>query len=156
MLTIELENLPDLNRSLDKLVKDVKNEAQRSLGKVGRFVESEQKDRCPFGPTKSQAQAAGKSFVKGSSPGTLENSIGLILGNGYVDVGVLFGDGQKYGAWINYGNYNLGPGSIAKNGTTSVDVGRLYVERGYEENEDDVVKIFQDGLGRPVDKFNRG
>ena len=155
MLTIELENLPEMDRALNKLVKDVKNQSQRSLGKVGRFIEGEQKDRVPFGPTKSQAAAAGTSFVKGSSPGTLENSIGMILGNGYVDVGVLFGDGQKYGAWINYGYYNLGPGSIAKNSESDVKVGRMYVERGYEENEEDAVEIFQDGLSNPAEKFNR-
>jgi len=155
MLTIDTRDLDDVAEDLYKLQLSIRGATQAGLKNAGRFVESEQKDRCPFGPTESQAKAAGKSFVKGSAPGTLENSIGIVIGAGYVDVGVLFGEGQKYGARRNYDKYNLGPGSIAKNAITSVDVGRLFVERGYEENEDEVMKIFQVPIDKKIIRFNR-
>ena len=155
MLKMDTTELDDVAEDLYRLQLSIKGASQDGLKKVGRFVEGEQKDRCPFGPTKSQAQAAGQSFVKGSAPGTLESSIGIRMGSDYVEVGVLYGGGQKYGARINYDTYKLGPGSVAKDGTTSVDVGRLFVERGYEENEDEVMKIFQMPIDKKIVKFNR-
>ena len=151
MIAIKVENLTELKRDLNAFERNVGRETQRTLGEVGRFVEAEQKRRSPISPT--QAQAAGTRYTPKRTQGELQNSIEARIGNGFVDVGVLHGNATKYAAKMNYGKYKLGPGSVAKK--TGVKVGRLFVERGYDENAREVNSKFDKGTDVAVIKFNR-
>ena len=152
MIAIEVENLTELDRDLDKFTRNVGSETQRTLGEVGRFVEAEQKRRSPISPTKAQSAGKGYHYDPKKSPGELQNSIDARTGKGFVDVGVLHGNATTYAAKMNYGKYKLGPGSVAKK--TGVTVGRLFIERGYDENAREVDKMFQRGVNIMVDRFN--
>ena len=152
MIAIKVENLNEISKDFDALERNVGKETHNTLGEVGRFVESEQKRRSPFSPTKAQAAGTGYHYDPKKSPGELQNSIEASLGRDYVDVGVLHGNATKYAAAMNYGEYKLGPGSRAK--STGRTVGRLFVERGYTENKRAVDKKFEVGMDKVVTKFN--
>ena len=154
MIGISVDNLVDVEKDLTELNKDVRSGTQKTLGEVGRFVQSEAKMRCPVSPTKAQAAGTGYHYDPKKSPNELTNSIESDLGRGYVDVGVLHGNATKYAAVIHddFGKSwsKLGPGSVAKGSK----VGAKYIDRAYDDNEKEIDRKFERNVNAQVRKFN--
>jgi len=154
MIGIKVDNLASVDKDLNDLNKDIGTGAQRTLGEVGRFVQSEAKVRCPVSPTKAQAAGTGYHYDPKKSPNELTNSIDADLGRGYVDVGVLHGNATKYAAVIHDGFgklwSKLGPGSKAKGNK----VGAKFIDRAYDDNEKEIDTKFERNVNAQVRKFN--
>ena len=155
MIAIKVDNLASVEKDLTDLNKDVRSGAQRTLGEVGRFVQSEAKVRCPVSPTKAQAQTdQDYRYDKTKSPNELTNSIESDLGRDYVDVGVLHGNATQYAAVIHDGFgtrwKKLGPGSTAKGGK----VGPKFVDRAYDDNKREIDRKFDKSVDIAIVRFN--
>ena len=137
MLHIEVDTA-GAEADLRRLSSDLDREMQRALRLAGRMVQAEAKKRSPISPTKAQANGTDYSYDSKKAPGTLTNSIGMRMGRGFVDVGVMHGGALKYAEQIHDGKYKLGPGSRAK----GAGVGPKFLDRAYEENEGKVQGIF--------------
>ena len=152
-IDLEVKNVTIVNQQLDEFDNDVQSAVGGALDEIGRYVESEQKDRAPISPTKDQARGSSYSYNRGAAPGTLEESCQYIKGRDYIEVGVMFGPALDYAFQMNYGHYNLGPGSLAK--STGEKIGRRFVERAYEDNEGEIHEVFADEVNTAVDRINR-
>jgi len=160
MVKIETKDIERVTKDLSRFSKQISKDTQRGLEEIGRIVETEAKKRTPVSPTKSQADSDARyNYKRGRAPGTLQNSINLIKGKGFVVVGVLHGAALKYASFIHNGQgkpggwKNIGPGSRAKGST--VVVGGKFIDRAYEENEDDLNEIMDVSVTKAVDDFNR-
>jgi len=152
-------NIAEVTRDLNDLGHRVADDTQDALDEVGRFVRDEARIRCPKGATKADAASDPQYRCKnrkGRSPGTLEQSISVKGGHGYVDVGVMSGNALQYANKIHNGrgtDWNrLGPGSKRKQ--SGARVGEKFVDRAYDENEKEIVGKFDKGVNMAVNRFN--
>ena len=141
MLQIEVDT-SGTEADLRRLSSSIDSEMQKALKLAGRIVQAEAKKRCPVSPTKAQAKGTGYRFDHTKAPGTLRADIIVAEGSGYVDVGVMRGNGQKYANQIHNGSYKLGPGSEAAQSSNGERVGPKFIDRAYDDNEAKVRGVF--------------
>ena len=152
MLSVSVENGREVSRQLKAVTGALADQIDAGLAEVGRIVQSEAKIRCPLGPTRGQARAAGLSPKRGRAPGTLERSIKLIKKRGEVIVGVISGAALKYANYIHNGQgtlwFKIGPGSKAKQ--RGPKVGGEFLTRAYDENVDDLQVVYEAEISKAL------
>ena len=124
MIGFEIDKINDrsLIERLKNAPKKIEKNIKIALRNIGYLIQREARRRAPY------------------RDGDLERSIEFKTGRKYVDILVPVNSrAGRYAKIMHEGKYNLGKKSSAKGG----DVGRLYIKRAIDDNEDKIQEQFR-------------
>lgn len=105
--------------------------AKLAMNDVGAFISSEAKDRSPI----DEGHLTGDIINKTE---TVPSGAAAVI---FVPVNAA---SASYAVRMHEGLYELGPGSLAKQGRTGKTVGRKFIVRAIDDNRDRIVRIIKE------------